>query len=91
MIQLPRNIYLEAKSGAMSTERLADYLMKNYPVYEIALALAETINYNEPKPIAISREEFEAHFRIRGVKDNGEAELRGRPRKDATKGDVLPM
>ncbi len=82
MIALPRNIYAEAKSGTMSLERLADYLMKNYPVYEIALSLAETIHYTEPKPIVISEEEFRTHFRIRGVKDSGEAELRGRPRKD---------
>ena len=84
MIALPRNIYAEAKSGTMSLEKLADYLLKNYPVYEIALSLAETINYEEPKPIVITREEFSKHFRIRGVRDNGEAELRGRPKNDVT-------
>jgi thioredoxin-related protein len=83
MIQLPRPVYAEAKSGNMSLEKLADYLLKNYPVYEIALSLAETINYEEPKPIVITKEEFAKHFRIRGVRDNGEAELRGRPKNDA--------
>ena len=83
MIALDRNIYRQAKTGEMSLERLAEYLLKNYPVYEIALSLAETINYEEPKPIAISREEFEAHFRIRGVKSDGSEEKRGRPKNDA--------
>ena len=83
MIQLPRPIYADAKAGHMSLDALADYLLKNYPVYEIAMSLAETINYTEPKPIVISEEEFRTHFRIRGVKDSGEAELRGRPRKDS--------
>ena len=83
MIALDRNIYRQAKTGEMSLERLADYLLKTYPVYEIALSLAETIHYTEPKPIVISEEEFRTHFRIRGVKESGEAELRGRPRKDS--------
>ena len=83
MIALDRNIYRQAKTGEMSLEQLADYLLKTYPVYEIALSLAETINYEEPKPIVITREEFSKHFRIRGVRDNGEAELRGRPKNDA--------
>lgn len=83
MLQLPRPIYTDAKSGNMTLDALADYLLKNYPVFEIARSLAETIEYTEPKPIVISEEEFRTHFRIRGVKDSGEAELRGRPRKDS--------
>ena len=68
----------------MSLEQLADYLLKTYPVYEIALSLAETINYEAPKPITISQEEFERHFRIRGTRDvdgNMVKETRGRPSK----------
>lgn len=83
MIALDRNIYRQAKAGEMSLEKLADYLLKNYPVYEIALSLAETIHYTEPKPIVISEEEFRTHFRIRGIKENGQAELRGRPKSDS--------
>lgn len=87
MIALDRNIYRQAKAGEMSLEKLADYLLKNYPVYEIAMSLAETIQYEPVKPIAISREEFEAHFRIRGVKADGTEENRGRPR--SVKSDSL--
>lgn len=83
MIQLDRETYRKAKTGEMSLEALADYLMKHYPVYEIALSLAETINYEAPKPITITEEEFRTHFRIRGVRADGSSELRGRPRTDA--------
>lgn len=83
MIQLDRETYRKAKSGEMSIEQLANYLIKTYPVYEIAMSLAETINYEAPKPITITREEFEQHFRIRGVRADGSSENRGRPRTDA--------
>ena len=83
MLQIDRTIYRQAKSGEMTKEQLANYLLKTFPVYEIALALAETINYEEPKPITITQEEFEAHFRIRGIKPDGTPENRGR-RKDRT-------
>lgn len=84
MIQLDRETYRKAKSGEMSIEQLANHLLRNYPVYEIAMSLAETINYEAPKPITITREEFEQHFRIRGVRADGSSELRGRPRTDST-------
>lgn len=80
MIQLDRNIYRQAKTGEMTHEELANYLLRTYPVYEIALSLAETIEYEAPKPITITREEFEQHFKIRGVRSDGEKELRGRPK-----------
>ena len=83
MLQIDRTIYRQAKSGEMTKEQLANYLLKTFPVYEIALALAETINFEEPKPITITQEEFEAHFRIRGIKPDGTPENRGR-RKDRT-------
>ena len=84
MISLEREIYRKAKNGEMPLTELTDYLMRNYPVYEIARSLAETINYETPKPITITREEFEQHFRIRGVRADGSSELRGRPRADST-------
>lgn len=83
MIKLERDVYRQARSGEMTLQQLADYLLRTYPVYEIAMSLAETINFQEIKPIVISEEEFRTHFRIRGIKDNGEAELRGRPKSDS--------
>ena len=86
MIRIDRSILADVKAGRMSIEQLGNYLLRNFPASEIALALAETIQNTEPKPIVISEEEFRTHFRIRGVKDNGEAELRGRK----PKGDTTP-
>ena len=84
MISLEREIYRKAKSGEISHEELANYLLRNYTIFEIALSLAETIEYEAPKPIVISEEEFFAHFRIRGKRNTGEEERRGRPRADST-------
>ena len=84
MIALDRNIYRQAKSGEMSLKALADYLLRAYPAAEIAQSLAEIIiEYQEPKPIAITRAEFESHFRIQGVRADGTEETRGR-RKDTS-------
>ena len=80
MIRIDRSILADVKAGRMSIEQLGNYLLRNFPASEIALALAETIQYEEPKPITITKEEFEQHFRIRGVKPDGTIESRGRKR-----------
>lgn len=85
MIQLDRTVWKQAKSGEMSLDALAEYLLKTYPVYEIARSLAETIQYEEPKPILLTKAEFDAHFRIRGIRPDGTEETRGR-RKDSVQG-----
>lgn len=85
MIQLDRTIWKQAKSGEMSLDALAEYLLKTYPVYEIARSLAETIQYEEPKPIILTKEEFAQHFRIRGIRPDGTEETRGK-RKDTIPG-----
>ena len=85
MIELDRTIFRQAKSGEMSIDRLADYLLRNFSVFEIARSLAETIQYEEPKPITITKEEFAQHFRIRGIRPDGTEETRGK-RKDTIPG-----
>lgn len=82
MIQIDRTTYRQAKSGEMTKEQLANYLLKTFPVYEIALALAETLDY-DIKPITLTQEEFNLHFRIRGIKADGTPENRGK-RRDKT-------
>lgn len=82
MIQLDRNIYKQYKDGEISVKQVADYLLRTYPVTDIALALAETLDFDF-KPITISKEEFELHFRIRGIKPDGTPENRGK-RRDKT-------
>lgn len=87
MIQLDRNIYKQYKDGEISVKQVADYLLRTYPVTDIALALAETLEFEaEYKPIAVTQEEFSRHFRIIGVKPDGTPENRGRRRP---KNDVM--
>lgn len=83
MIQIDRNIARRYKEGELSTKDLADYLLRTYPASEIALALAETFAFEDAfKPIAITQEEFNLHFRIKGVRADGTPENRGKRRKD---------
>ena len=82
MIQIDRQIYRQYKDGEISAKEVADYLLRTYPVTEIALALAETLDFDF-KPITISQQEFDLHFRIRGIKPDGTPENRGK-RKDRT-------
>ncbi len=82
MLSIDRQIYRQYKDGEISTKEVADYLLRTYPVTEIALALAETLDFDY-KPITITQEEFSRHFRIRGVKPDGTPENRGK-RKDRT-------
>ena len=82
MIQIDRNIYKQYKDGEISVKQVADYLLRTYPVTEIALALAETLDI-DIKPITITQEEFNLHFRIRGIKPDGTPENRGRRAKDS--------
>ena len=82
MIQIDRTLYRQYKDGEISAKEVADYLLRTYPVTEIALALAETLDFDF-KPITISQQEFDLHFRIRGIKPDGTPENRGK-RKDRT-------
>lgn len=81
MITIERQIIKRYKDGDISTKDLADYLLRTYPVTEISLALAEIIGYEADfKPIIITPEEFNQHFRLRGTKPDGSPETRGRRR-----------
>lgn len=82
MIQIDRQILKQYKDGELSTKDVADYLLRTFPVTEIALALAEIMAFDaDYRPITISQEEFNLHFRIRGIKPDGTPENRGK-RKD---------
>lgn len=65
-------------------EEIVDFLLKNYSITQIVEELAEFImNYSQPTPkIVISQEDFDAHFRIRGTREDGEKENRGRKPKE---------
>ena len=64
-----QSISKRLKEGAITTEELAKYLLDNYPTPVLAMELAEClIEHQEQKPIILSMEEFQAHFRVRGTK-----------------------
>lgn len=66
----------------MSLDQAAQYLVNNYPVTQIAEALADYFlsDSTQVKPITISEEEFRNHFKIRGITADNQLERRGRPR-----------
>lgn len=82
-IYIDREIMRKYKEGYMTKEDLADYLLKTFPAKDIALSLVNTLDYDY-KPIAISLEDFNNHFRIKGTKLDGSPESRGRKPKDYT-------
>lgn len=63
-------------------QNLADHLVRNNTVYDLALRLAEyMLKDTAPKKITLSEEEYQTVmglFRVRGVTDSGEKETRGR-------------
>ena len=80
----------------MSIDEAAQYLMNNYPVTQIAEVLADLLltDFQPMKPMVISQEEFEQHFRIRGFgsgSDSQVIERRGRPRKTTIKDPELEI
>lgn len=72
---------LAKRVEGMSLDEASKYLTNNYPVTQIAEALADFLlsDSRVAKPIIITQEEFEAHFRIKGFTAEGASEKRGRP------------
>lgn len=82
MIQVDRLWYKRYKDGEISKEEFADYLLRTFPAKDIAVALVGTLDY-DLRPIAITQDEFNRHFRIKGIKADGTPENRGsHKRKD---------
>lgn len=83
--------FIQERNGQI--QALAQELLKNKNVYDLAQELAEyMIRERERKDIskiAVTQDEFEqinnaiaSLFRVRGVRADGEVERRGRKRKD---------
>ena len=75
----------QLKAGICNPKELARYLLNNYPATQLAEALAEElIESHVAKPIVLSEQEFNYHFRIRGMRlvdGKWEKEPRGQYRK----------
>lgn len=85
IIALPRNLVNQIKSGEMTEEVLKHQLMLNYSIADIVETCAHKliVDYSSTptQKITISQEEFETHFRIQGIKEDGTPETRGRKPK----------
>ncbi len=83
MIPIKRTMIDGLKRGEVSAEEVKNHLMLNYNISEILDFCVELLSKYEDSPkIPISREDFEAHFRFIGMKDDGTPEQRGRKRKE---------
>lgn len=81
---------LAKRVQGMSIDEAAAYLMNNYPVTQISEALADLLlsDFQPVKPIVLTQEEFDAHFRLRGISSDNQLERRGRPKGSVKK--ILP-
>lgn len=75
----------QLKAGICNPKELSRYLLNNYPATQLAEALAEELIENtSSKPIVLTREQFETHFRVQGwkfVDGQWQPETRGNFRK----------
>ncbi len=63
-----------------SVQQVADFLMENYPVKEIARTAAQLLMRQTDK-ITVTRQQFVEHFRFIGERQDGTVETRGRKPK----------
>ena len=85
MIRITTKELKQLKDGEISQKDFAQKLIDTYPVKAIAEAFAELIATSEtvyqlPK-IPISKEMFEAHFRLIGYNADGTESTVGRPKR----------
>ena len=86
MIEFSKNMYSAIKNKAATKEEIANYLLTNLTVMELAEELADYIMKETPvsQPIAVTEEEYEritSMFRVKGkrmVDGCYVAETRGR-------------
>lgn len=76
MLKIPKNLY------SLPTEELADYLIKNFSVYDIATATAELLKGEEEvDKISITYSQFRRFFKVRGLAANSPFVRENRGRK----------
>ena len=81
-LEVKKSLLRRMNGKMVSVDEMTDYILNNLPVKQIAETLSFMLFETEVvKPIAITQEEFEKHFRIRGITADNQVERRGRPRK----------
>ena len=88
MLLLSKENQKALKDGTVDVTALATELMKTNSAWELAFSLAELMATTEsytPTRITVSQEDYNqimSLFRVRGVREDGTTESRGRKRKE---------
>lgn len=87
MITFTKKLKDEFLASDDAVKAASNYLMNNYAITDIVESLAQAlINQPSVTRIPLNPDEYEAVmglFRVRGVREDGTAEYRGRKRKDS--------
>lgn len=87
MITIRQSLLAQVRNGEATLDELANYLLDSYPVKQIALSLAELlVDTPDISPITVTEQEMnkiKAMFKVRGLREDGTEERRGRKRKDS--------
>lgn len=65
----------------LDRQAVAKFLLEHYPITDIAETAAYYLDRQDEK-ITITRKQFMHYFKIKGLRDDGTAENRGRPAKE---------
>ena len=88
MINIDKTILREIGDTNTAIQTLADYLIRNNSIFDIALELSERIirekSATPASKIVVTEDEYRmliSLFRVKGYNDDGTVSKRGRPKK----------
>ena len=88
MINIDKNILREIGDTNTAIQELADFIIRNNSIFDIAQSLAEKIikekSVTSPSKIVVTEDEYRSIislFRVKGYNDDGTLSKRGRPKK----------
>lgn len=88
MINIDKNILREIGDTNTAIQTLADYLIRNNSIFDIALELSERIirekSATPASKIVVTEDEYRmliSLFRVKGFNEDGTVNKRGRPKK----------
>lgn len=84
MIELNRTQQAQIRRGELTRTELESIVM-SYPMGDIITTCVELLikdSFATTPKIVLTQREFNSHFRIIGMKDDGTTEKRGRPKKE---------
>ena len=88
MVNIDKNILREVSDTNTAIQHLADYLIRNNQIFDIATELAERLikekSSTPTSKIVVTEDEYRmliSLFRVKGYNDDGTLSKRGRPKK----------